>query len=98
MFHAQQAVEKVLKAFLTWHDEPFRKTHDLRELGRQCVRIDAALDAACSKAEALTPFAWEFRYPEESSTPSVKEAQETLALAREVYQTILSRLPDEVQP
>jgi HEPN domain-containing protein len=28
-FHCQQAVEKALKAFLTWHDRPFRKTHDL---------------------------------------------------------------------
>ena len=33
VFHAQQAVEKVLKAFLCWHDVPFRKTHNLVELG-----------------------------------------------------------------
>lgn len=98
MFHAQQAAEKVLKAFLAWYDEPFRKTHDLRELGRQCVRIDPALDTACSKAEALTPFAWQFRYPEEPSAPSVQEAKEALALAREVYETILGRLPEEVRP
>ena len=32
-FHWQQAVEKALKAFLTWHDRPFRKTHDLTEDG-----------------------------------------------------------------
>ena len=25
VFHAQQAAEKVLKAFLAWHDDPFRK-------------------------------------------------------------------------
>ena len=24
MFHCQQAVEKALKAFLFWHDQPFR--------------------------------------------------------------------------
>ena len=34
LFHCQQAVEKALKGFLTWHDEPFRKTHNLVELGR----------------------------------------------------------------
>src|SRR5207244_808391 len=33
-FHCQQAVEKSLKAFLTWHDVVFRKTHDLIELGQ----------------------------------------------------------------
>lgn len=26
-FHCQQAVEKALKGFLTWHDRVFRKTH-----------------------------------------------------------------------
>jgi hypothetical protein len=27
-FHAQQAVEKALKAFLTWHGREFRKMHN----------------------------------------------------------------------
>ena len=38
-----QAVEKTLKAFLTWHNQPFRKTHNLVELGEACSRIDAGL-------------------------------------------------------
>lgn len=37
VFHCQQAVEKALKAFLVWHDEPFQKTHDLGKLGNQAV-------------------------------------------------------------
>ncbi|GEM_PF-2671939 len=44
------------------------------------------------------PCAWQFRYPEEPSAPSVQEAKEALALAREVYETILGRLPEEVRP
>jgi HEPN domain-containing protein len=43
MFHAQQAAEKSMKAFLAWHDVPFRKTHNLEELGQQCVSVDAGL-------------------------------------------------------
>ncbi|GJL54452.1 MAG: hypothetical protein NPIRA02_15840 [Nitrospirales bacterium] len=31
-FHAQQAVEKCLKALLSLHQIPFRKTHDIGEL------------------------------------------------------------------
>jgi HEPN domain-containing protein len=31
-FHAQQAIEKCLKAVLALHEVPFRKTHDLAEL------------------------------------------------------------------
>jgi HEPN domain-containing protein len=45
MFHCQQAAEKALKAFLTFHDQPFRKTHDLASLGKQCANIDATLEA-----------------------------------------------------
>ena len=33
LFHCQQAVEKALKGYLAWHDKPFRRTHDLVELG-----------------------------------------------------------------
>ena len=33
VFHAQQAVEKSIKGFLGWHDRPFRKTHNLVEIG-----------------------------------------------------------------
>jgi HEPN domain-containing protein len=46
MFHAQQAAEKSMKAFLAWHDVPFRKTHNLEELGHQCVAVDATLRPA----------------------------------------------------
>src|SRR5579871_1151495 len=31
-FHAQQAAEKFLKAFLVWHQIEFPKTHDLSKL------------------------------------------------------------------
>jgi hypothetical protein len=38
VFHCQQAAEKAIKGFLTYHQEPFGKTHDLPELGKACVR------------------------------------------------------------
>jgi hypothetical protein len=43
-FHSQQGAEKALKAFLTWHDAPFRRTHDLGEPGRQCTGLDDSLE------------------------------------------------------
>src|ERR1035438_9020877 len=39
LFHCRQAVEKAMKALLTWHDSPFRKTHNLEELGELCTKI-----------------------------------------------------------
>ncbi len=61
MFHCQQAAEKALKAFLVWYDVPFRKTHDLRELGNACIRIEATLKEAIAGAIPLTEYAWRFR-------------------------------------
>lgn len=98
VFHCQQAVEKTLKGFLTWHDRPFRKTHDLVELGQQCVDLDAALNSLLGRAAPLTEYAWKFRYPGEPEEPSKQETDEAVSIAREVYDAILSRLPAEVRP
>jgi len=45
-----QAAEKSLKAFLYWHDVPFRKTHELEELGREAIEIDSALARSLHEA------------------------------------------------
>lgn len=97
LFHCQQAVEKVLKGFLTWHDRPFRKTHDLAVIGRQCIELDSSLEPLCRRAERLTVYAWFFRYPGESEEPVEEEARQALALAQEVYDTIRARLPENLR-
>src|ERR1022692_4573308 len=54
LFHCQQAVEKAMKALLTWHDSAFRKTHNLEELGELCTRIDGTLAPAMEDVTPLT--------------------------------------------
>jgi HEPN domain-containing protein len=54
LFHCQQAVEKALKAFLTFHERAFRKTHDLSDLSPECLAIDDSLQSAVSHSEGLT--------------------------------------------
>jgi hypothetical protein len=49
-------------------------------------------------AVPLTEYAWKFRYPGEPEEPPVAEAEDALALARELNEAILSRLPAEVRP
>lgn len=97
-FHAQQLAEKALKGFLTWYDLPFRKTHNLVEVGQTCLEIDPSLQALLGRAAELTEYAWKFRYPGDPEEPTVQEAVEALALGREVYDAILARLPAEVRP
>ncbi len=97
MFHAQQATEKAMKAFLAWHDVPVRKTHNLEELGRLCVGLDATLGKLADEAAPLTEYAWRFRYPGESDEPVREEAEQALAVARDVYESIVTRLPPEAR-
>jgi len=98
VFHCQQAAEKSLKGFLTWHDRPFRKTHSIEELGEQCLQADPTLKVLIDRAAPLTEYAWKFRYPGEPEEPSSQEAEEALATAREVYAAIVARLPVEARP
>ena len=96
-FHCQQAVEKALKAFLTWHDRPFRRTHDLVELGGQCAEIEAALEPLLRRAAALSEYAWAYRYPGEPTPVTPESAERSFALAREVLDGVLARLPAEIR-
>ncbi|MBV9280678.1 MAG: HEPN domain-containing protein, partial [Chloroflexi bacterium] len=98
VFHSQQAAEKALKAFLAAHDRPFRKTHDLDEVGRAVTALDSTLATVVDRAKDLTPYAWRFRYPGAPVAPTEDETREALTLAREVHAAILTRLPEEVRP
>ena len=98
VFHAQQAVEKAIKGFLSWHDRPFRKTHNLVELGEAATAVDPVLEPYLRRAAPLTEYAWRFRYPGELDAPPVEEAREALAIALQVFETLLSRLPVDVKP
>lgn len=97
-FHCQQAAEKALKGFLAWHGRTFRKTHNLGELGQAVAEISPELASLLRRGVALTDYAWKFRYPGEVEDPTPEEIERALALAREIYQAILTRLPPEVRP
>lgn len=97
-FHAQQAVEKSLKGFLTFHGHRFRKTHSLIELGEACVAFDRSLEALLRRAAPLTEYAWKFRYPGEPEEPSLEETTEALVIAEEVYDAVATSLPREARP
>ena len=98
VFHAQQAAEKAMKAYLAWHDRPFRKTHSLEEIGAACAEIDPSLRTLLEHAVPLSEYAWRFRYPGEPEEPPREEAEGALATAREIYEALLARLPAEVRP
>ncbi|MBS3936755.1 MAG: HEPN domain-containing protein [Sulfuritalea sp.] len=64
-FHAQQAVEKVLKALLCASDLDFPRTHDLESLALRLAGSPYALPFSAEKLRPLTPYAVDFRYDDE---------------------------------
>lgn len=61
-FHAQQAVEKALKAVIASRDEEFPFTHDIGLLMQLCQDTGFELPAALREADRLTPYAAAIRY------------------------------------
>ncbi|KPJ73748.1 MAG: hypothetical protein AMS14_06395 [Planctomycetes bacterium DG_20] len=94
-FHAQQAAEKYLKAFLVYTDIAFPLTHNLARLVEHCSSPDASFRSLIPVVEPLTPYAVELRYDDEF-WPSVEVAREARASALAVREFVLSRLPPEI--
>ena len=61
-FHAQQAIEKCLKAVLSAYQIPFRKTHDLVELLDLLRDKGRTLPPNADSLDTLNPFAVTLRY------------------------------------
>lgn len=81
VFHSQQAAEKSAKAFLAFHNVPFRRTHDLEELGKQCVEVEPSLDNAVAEAKDLSDYAVVFRYLDAPHEPDTVEGTTALEIA-----------------
>jgi HEPN domain-containing protein len=64
-YHAQQCVEKLLKALCIDHDLEFPRTHDLQKLFEVLRSTYAPLSNIKKELEELTELGAEFRYPDE---------------------------------
>jgi HEPN domain-containing protein len=92
-FHAQQAAEKFMKAFLVRHQIAFPKTHNIRELLELASAADASLKEELLPAAMLTPFGVEFRYPGEE-TADLGLARKAVRQAERVKVAVLRSLRD----
>lgn len=90
-FHCQQAVEKYLKAVLTFHQVEFPKTHDIRALV-ELLPAHFAESEPLQEADWLTPFGVRARYPIVESRSEAADHQRAFALARSVQRLVLARV------
>ncbi len=92
-FHAQQAVEKYLKAVLVRHQLDFPRTHDIDRLVDLVRTVDPGLGLIVEGAAILTPYGVEVRYPADLPEPTREEALEAVRLAGRVKRAVLEHLP-----
>lgn len=77
-FHAQQAVEKALKAWLSLLGVAYPRIHVLGELFDLLEEHGAATTARFRPLESLTPFGVQFRYEEFTSFDEEIDRGETI--------------------
>ncbi len=87
-FHAQQAVEKALKAYLTSLHIPFPKTHDLLHLLNLITDPLGPLGAFRNALAELTDYSVAVRYPDDEFEPSRKEAKNALQTSQDIVALI----------
>ncbi len=83
-FHAQQTVEKALKAILLAGRVDFPLTHDLEEILEIVEQCGIAIPAEIGQVGLLTPYAVEARYPGYSGAISSEDVDEAIRLAEQV--------------
>ena len=91
-FHAQQAVEKLLKAFLVFHRQAPTEAHNVAALIAEAGRIDPALRLLARECEPLSNYFAMYRSPDGSARPDCGEAREAVAAAHKMKAEISSRL------
>jgi HEPN domain-containing protein len=90
--HAQQCVEKYIKALLVFQATPFPKTHNIRDLRALLPpRFRPTLDSTTE--DRLTAYATVRRYPGAGPDPPLTEARKAVALARRVRREVRRHLP-----
>ena len=89
-FHAQQCIEKHLKAFLVRNDVEPPGIHDLQRLKALCVKIDKDFNLISEQLDILNAYAVNFRYPGEEAT--VEESKEAVIRMKEVRKFIRKKI------
>lgn len=89
-FHCQQAIEKYLKAYLIFNKVDFGKTHNLEYLLKVCSKYDK--EFAKVDVGNLSFYAVEIRYPDDFYIPTVKEAKDSVKIAKQIRKLILRKI------
>ena len=93
-FHAQQSVEKYIKALLVSLSIPFPKVHDVGEL-LNLVPTSIKIPFSTEEQEQLTFYATTARYPGDYEPVSREDAEEMVSAAKKLRDAVRAHLPKD---
>ncbi len=101
-FHAQQATEKSLKAFLIYCGFILERSHSVDELAQRCAAQDPDSVAIADDAHTVTGFYLDTRYATNDNgfiliQYDLSQAEVALEAADKVFTFVLSRIPPRPQ-
>jgi HEPN domain-containing protein len=91
-FHCQQAVEKYLKALLTYYQVEFPKTHHIQRLLILVSGANPEAAEALNGARWLGPFGVDIRYPGDAAEMLPGDEVKAIEIARFAKQVVLRTL------
>jgi HEPN domain-containing protein len=93
-FHAQQSVEKYVKALLVNLSIPFPKVHDIGEL-LNLAPTSIQIPLTVEEQEQLTFYATTARYPGDYEPVTREESEDMVSAARKLRDAVRALLPKE---
>ena len=94
-FHAQQCIEKYLKALLTSLSHPFSKTHDVAEL-LSSVSAGTDLGLKVAELDRVNRYGVEARYPGDWEPITRADAEEAVKIARATKNAVRAHIGKEL--
>lgn len=88
--HAQQSVEKFLKAFLVYHNIDFPRTHDVVFLLKQCQKIDP--EDFNVDLGSLPSYGLKLRYPDDFYIPDKNETLLNIEIAIKIKKIVENKV------
>lgn len=89
-FHCQQAIEKHLKAYLTYNGVAIERTHNIVFLLSKCAEFDDVFTNIDPKN--IDVYAVQARYPDYADMPDLDEAKQHYQLALEIKELVVKRI------
>lgn len=94
-FHCQQAVEKILKAYLIGKGQAYPLTHDLLTILEKLLPFNAEAEKLRDGLAILMPYAVEIRYPDDLYMPTKADALEAREVVEQAFNWIQKALPTD---